>query len=342
VSWTEQPDINAAGVGNTVRAASDQVDADLTAATASSFILLNGTPVPVTSDPPSGTGNTQNFTFKFSHPNGWQNLGVVNILINKALDAKQACYLAYSTQYSTLFLVDDAGDAGGPFAGSVPLGSAATAQNSQCIVGLVSAAPTDATTLTVTLNITFKPAFGGNQVVYVAARDQAGNNSNWQALGVWQVPWSPGKLAVGSPNPARGAGATTSPQNIVFSMTDTNGIADIGIVNILINGAIDARAACYLAYVTSGNLLLLVDDAGDAGGPFAGTMNPGVTGTMSNSQCQVTSANVSYSGTNSLMLSVSLKFTSGFGGNRVIYVAARDAAFTTNTGWQAVGTWTVQ
>jgi hypothetical protein len=178
--------------------------------------------------------------------------------------------------------------------------------------------------------------------MYVAARDQSGNNSNWQALGVFQVPWTLPSLSIGSPNPARGAGGVASPQNIVFTVTDTKGTADIGIVNVLINDAIDARRACYLAYVYSSNTLLLVNDAGDAGGPFAGNMNPGVTGAISNSQCQVTSASVSYSGSNSLMLSVSLKFTSAFGSNRIIYVAARDAAFATNTGWQAVGTWTVQ
>jgi hypothetical protein len=341
VTWTEQSDKGAQTVGNTARAAADQVNLDLAAATASSFIILNNQPVVVSIDPPAGTASTQTFTAIFSHPNGWQNLGVVNILFNKALDAKRACYLAYSTQYGSLFLVDDAGSAGGPFAGTVPLGSSATAQNSQCIVGLVSAVA-DGNTLTLKLNITFKPAFGGNQVMYVAARDQSGNNSNWQALGVFQVPWTLPPLSVGSPNPARGAGATASPQNIIFSVTDLKGTADIGIVNVLINDAIDARRACYLAYVCSSNTLLLVNDAGDAGGPFAGTMNPGVTGTISNSQCQVTASTVSYSGTTGLMLSVSVKFTSGFSGNRVIYVAARDAAFSNNTGWQAVGTWTAQ
>jgi hypothetical protein len=342
VTWTEQSDPSAQGVGTTARAAADQVSADLGAATASSFILLNGTPVPVLVDPPSGTGSTQTFTATFSHPNGWQNLGVVNILINSALDAKHACYLAYSTQYSTLLLVDDAGDAGGPFAGSIPLGSSATAQNSQCIVGLVSATPTDAKTLTLTLKITFTTAFGGNRVVYVAARDQSGNNSNWQSLGVWQAPWTPaGTISVANLNPGHSAGTSGTLQ---LTLTDTKGANDIGIVNVLINSALDARQACYLAYVASNNTLLLVDDAGDAGGPFAGSMAlGGGSATIQNSQCQVKAFGSSAAANGSgVTLTLNLTFFAGFGGNRIVYGAGRDKASGNNTDWQPVGTWTIQ
>jgi hypothetical protein len=41
--------------------------------------------------------------------------------------------------------------------------------------------------LTLTLNVTFKTGLAGNRVVYMAARDQAENNSGWQALGTWTV-----------------------------------------------------------------------------------------------------------------------------------------------------------
>jgi hypothetical protein len=37
-----------------------------------------------------GTGSSQTFTFQFSHPSGWRNLGVGNVLINNALDGRHA------------------------------------------------------------------------------------------------------------------------------------------------------------------------------------------------------------------------------------------------------------
>ena len=69
-------------------------------------------------------------------------------------------------------LVDDAGNAGGPFAGSVTLGNPTTIHNSQCSVGLVSA-PVGGITLTLVLDITYTASFGGNKIVYAAARDDA-------------------------------------------------------------------------------------------------------------------------------------------------------------------------
>jgi uncharacterized repeat protein (TIGR01451 family) len=331
-------------IGNPVSASSDQVDADLPAtASDTSFIVLNGTPVAVGSQPSSGSGTSQSFVFQFSHPGGWQNLGVVNILINNALDGRHGCYLAYVVSSSTLYLVNDAGDAGGPYAGGLVLGSTGSIQNSQCGVAL-SSATGSGNTLTVTLSLAFTAEFGGNHILYVAARDQGGNNSNWQALGVWQVPWTAaGTIGVAGANPARGAGAAGAPQSLAFTLSDSQGTPDLGVVNVLINDFVDGRHACYLAFVVATNTLYLVDDAGNAGGPFAGGMALNGTGGIQNSQCQVAGAGSSaaFNG-NNMTLTLRLTFSAGFRGNRILYVAGRDRAERNNTDWQAMGTWTVQ
>jgi len=117
-------------------------------------------------------------------------LGIVNVLINGSLDGRQACYLAYAVSTRTLYLVDDAGDGGSSFAGTMALnGSPGSIQNSQCQVGVTGPAVTaSGNTLTLALNITFKAAFAGNRVIYVAGRDTAdGNNTGWQAMGTWSV-----------------------------------------------------------------------------------------------------------------------------------------------------------
>ena len=62
----------------------------------------------------------------------FQNLGVVNILINNFLDpGGNACYLAYSQPLKTLYIVNDPGNALLP--GLVMNGSGSVG-NSQCTV----------------------------------------------------------------------------------------------------------------------------------------------------------------------------------------------------------------
>jgi hypothetical protein len=144
--------------------------------------------------------------------------------------------------------------------------------------------------------------------------------------------------------PARATASAGTPQTLRIALTDSKGAGDFGVVNVLINNAIDGRQACYLAYAAASNTLYLVDDAGDAGGPFAGGMVlNGGSGSIGNSQCTVNGTGSTAApspGALALMLNVTL--ASGFTGNRIMYVAGRDAAGGNNTDWQASGTVTVQ
>jgi len=330
-------------VENPVSASSDEVNLDLFASTSSvSFIVLPGPPVVVAGSPASGSGSSQSFTFQFSDPSGYQSLGVVNLLFNSFLDGRNACYLAYVVASNTLVLVDDAGDAGGPFAGSVVLGSVSTIQNSQCAVSLTSSLGSG-TTLTLVLNIAFKTGFGGDRVTFVAARDQGAGSSNWQPLGVWQVPFAASQINV-TATPARGAAPSGASQQMTFTFTDTKGTGDFGIGNVLINKFIDGRQACYLAYVAASNTLVLIDDAGDAGGPYAGSMVlNGGSGAIQNSQCMVSGAGSAVAfAPNTINVTLNITFQASFRGNRVLYAGGRDSTGGNNTDWQSVGTVTVQ
>ena len=66
--------------------------------------------------------------------------------------------------------------------------------------------------------------------------------------------------------------------------------------------------------------------------PFAGSQN---------SQCAVSVASATGNG-GTLTLTLNVTFKASFTGNRILYVAGRDAAGGNNTDWQAVGTFTVQ
>jgi len=126
------------------------------------------------------------FTFQFTDNDGWQDLGVVNILVNEWLDGRNACYLAYSRPLGVLYLVNDAGTALLP---ELYLGSGGSVSNGQCtIFGAGSSASGSGNTLTLTLNMSLKPAFAGNRAFYLAARDVAEHNSGWQAMGTWTAP----------------------------------------------------------------------------------------------------------------------------------------------------------
>jgi hypothetical protein len=155
---------------------------------------------------------------------------------------------------------------------------------------------------------------------------------------------APGTIAVSSLSPGRGAVTSGVGQTFTAVFTDNKGTGDFGVVNLLINNALDATHACYLAYIASSNTLLLVDDAGDAGGPFAGTIVlNSAAATIQNGQCTVTGTGISAVTTgNALALEVNIAFKAPFAGNRIVWVAGRDGAGGNNTGWQAMGTATVQ
>jgi len=110
----------------------------------------------------------------------------------------------------------------------------------------------------------------------------------------------------------------------------------LGVVDILVNNVLDGRQVCYLAYSNPLGVLYLVNDPGTA-------LLPGqslaTSGALSNSQCSLTWNNAISTSGNNLSLTLNLLFSAGFAGNRVVYLAARDASGLNNTGWQAMGTW---
>ena len=174
-------------------------------------------------------------------------------------------------------------------------------------------------------------------MIYLSAQDAAGN-SGWQVLGTWNVPGpTPAGPWVSGMSPGHTTNAT---QIYTFTFTDSNGFQDITVANILVNSAIDGRHACYVAFLPATASVLLVDDAGDAGGPYSGMVLPS-SGSVSNSQCTITGTGSSVSGSgNTLTLTLAITFTQSFAGNQLFFLSARNNNGQ-NSNWQAVGTVTV-
>jgi hypothetical protein len=294
--------------------------------------------------PGSGSGSSQTFSFTFTDGAGYADLTVVDILINNFLDAQQACYVALvptSASSGNVYLLNDAGTG---YATGTPtvLPSSGTLSNSQCTIsGAGSSVSATGNTLALTLAITFKSGFAGNTIVYTAARSDT-QNSGWQALGTWDVPGqAPSGPAVAGMNPAR---TTGTGQTYTFTFTDTNGYGDLAVVDVLTNNVLDGIGACYVAFVpasASSGYLYLVDDAGDGGYASGSPIALPSSGALSNSQCTINAAESSVSASgNTLTLNLAITFNSGFAGNRVFYLAARNSG-AGNSGWQAVGSVTV-
>jgi len=128
-------------------------------------------------------------TTTFYDINGWFNGNVADVLLNNFLDGSHACYVTYSPAMNTVYLLNDAGTGIG---GSITPGTPTTVSNGQCTVnGAGTSSSISGNTLTVTVNVSFSPTFGGDRIFYLAAYENApgfSGNSGWQSVGSWTVP----------------------------------------------------------------------------------------------------------------------------------------------------------
>jgi len=275
--------------------------------------------------PAASSGATQALTLTINAPQGYQTLDIVDVLINTALDGRQACYLAYSRGANAFYIVADNGDAGN---------ISPVLNNSQCSV-TASSAQGSGTTLTLNLTINFNPSFNGNKVIYAAVRDLSGYNTGWQTMGVHAVP--PVTPTYPNPvgmNPASGTGVT---QTITFTYQDQFNSANFQTVWALINTAIDGRGACYVAYYKPGNQLYLIPDNGDGTQAAHISLIPSNTATLGNSQCSIAAqgSSAQASGT-TLTLTLAITFKTSFAGFKGVWMAAQNLSALSSP-WQALG-----
>jgi len=169
--------------------------------------------------------------------------------------------------------------------------------------------------LTPTPNLAFTTTFGGNRVIYMAARD-AGGNSGWQTMGAAGVPPLPATF----PNP-------------------TGSAANLQTVWALIDTAIDGRAACYMAYYRPGNQLYLYPDNGD--GNAATNIVLTGNGTIGNSQCMISAisaqGSVVQSNGNTPSLTLPIAFKPASAGFKGLWLAAQTMNADQTSAWQILG-----
>jgi hypothetical protein len=147
----------------------------------------SGVPATVSVTPSSGSGASQSFALQYSDTAGAGNLAFVYVWFNSNVtgNGSSSCLLSYQPSSNQLSLFNDGATA---WQGAT-LGAATTLQNSQCSVNLATAtAVPSGNTLTLTLPMTFQPAYAGAKNIYMYDSDVSGSNSGWQQPGMWTVP----------------------------------------------------------------------------------------------------------------------------------------------------------
>lgn len=232
-----------------------------------------------------------------------------------------------------LYLVGDSGY--GLLPGLTLNGSPGVVGNTQCSVDAVGSSATGTgNTMTLTLNLTFKSAFGGTKLVYAAARNTGSNNSGWQLMAMQGVPPLPASFPAVSMFPS----AVSIPQQqVLFTFQDASNTNNLQTMWALINNSLDGLGACYIAYYRPANLVFLVPDNGD--GSQAVSMALTGNNTVSNSQCTVSAqgSNVTVTGARvQVILPITLK--PGFQARKAVWMAGStlDGA---HSAWQIQGVW---
>jgi hypothetical protein len=143
-------------------------------------------PVNTSVAPSSGAGSSQTFAFTYSDPYGYTDISLVQMHFQTQLVGNNACYLQYTRSTNTVQLLNDAGT--GYVGSGGMLGGAGTLANSQCTLNLGSSSSSGSgNNLTVSVALTFTPAFNGAKTVSMNVSNNASISSGWQGKGTWTV-----------------------------------------------------------------------------------------------------------------------------------------------------------
>ena len=289
--------------------------------------------VSVTPNAGSGSG-PQTFSYLYSDSSGYQNIYLVQTILNTTLSWPGSCGTMYIAASSSLYLMNDAGNS---WLGPLTIGQPGTLQNSQCTLDAgASSANGSGTNLTVNVTLTFKPGFTGSQNNFMIANDVVNNlTSGFQNLGTWSSGPVTGPSAVSvTPNSGSGSG----PQTFSYLYSDSSGYQNIYLVQTILNTTLSWPGSCGTMYIAASSSLYLMNDAGNS---WLGPLTIGQPGTLQNSQCTLDAgaSSANGSGTN-LTVNVTLTFKPGFTGSQNNFMIANDVVNNLTSGFENRGSWT--
>ncbi len=277
--------------------------------------------------PNSGSGSATTFTAQFADTGGGSVLTTGALLVNTSSSTSSGCYVSYNSASNLFSIYNDAGTA---VLSALTPGSG-SAQNDQCgISGVGSSATVSGTTLTVTFALTFAPGFAGARTVYLEAADVS-SNTGWVTEGSFTVTVLPGTPEVISLSPNSGTGVVQTFTAVYANTVIESNLTALG---LLVNSSVAFTNACYIIYNVATSVVSLVTDNGSG----STSMNLGSSTTLQNSQCIVGATSVAVNGL-SIAFTAGITFKGTLNGPKNIYMNA--ATLSSNTGWIAMGTYTI-
>jgi Beta-propeller repeat len=294
-------------------------------------VLALGSPQATSVVPNAGSGTGQRFSFTMTDLGGSANLGAMAMLFNSSLNLNNACSLVWDGSRGTISLAWDVQSLG---ATPVVPGTNQTASNAQCTINAAnSTVAYSATTVTVTVDISFNASFNGTKNIYLFAAE-VNSNSGWANVGTWTV--TSGSPVANSVSPSSGAGHFPT---FTFNASDSANQANItsGAMLFTTGSPSNIANACYVFFNRTAGTVGLYDDSGTV----LNTKGFGASSPLSNSQCAVGYAGIGLPGGNNVQFILQLQFTTGpFSGAKTVYFDVNEPSAT--TGWVSSGTWTTQ
>lgn len=280
--------------------------------------------------PAAGSGSAQTFAFTYSDTKGYAAINNTMIVIGSSLAMSNVCYIYFFRPTNLLYLANDAGSA---WQGPITAGQSGILSNSQCTLSASgSSSGGSGNNLTLNVALTFLPAFAGARNIWTDAADGV-LDTNWLQVGTFAVV-AGAQLGLVSVTPTSGTG---SAQTFTVAYSDSKGYADIVSSTILVNNSLSTANGCYISFNRANSSLSLSNDAGNT---WQGPIAIGQNSNLSNSQCTLSGAGSSVSGSgNNLTLNVALAFLPAFAGARNFYAEVTNGSL--DTGWIQLGTYSV-
>jgi hypothetical protein len=281
-------------------------------------------PALVSANPTSGSGDTQTFQFQVSDAGGASNITYLETLFVNTNGSR--CVIYFYPAANQLELLNDAGTA---WLTPITIGSAATSQNSSCILNAdASSVQSAGSILTLNLALSFTAAFSGTKTFYIFGADNSGLSLPWTQVGTWSSNTNPTLVFA---NPTSGSGST---QTFEFQVADGVGASNITYLEPLFVNTNGSR--CVIYFSPASNQLELLNDAGTN---WLTPVSIGSAATLQNSMCTVNAAASSMQAVGSILtLKLVLSFTPAFTGAKTFYIFGADDTGL-NLPWTAVGTW---
>jgi uncharacterized repeat protein (TIGR01451 family) len=285
----------------------------------------------VSVSPTAGSRLQQTFAVQYSDSVSATDLSTMFVYFNATFSpSSNSCLVEYSRPSNILYLLNDAGNAWS----SVSVGSSVSLSNSQCSISAASTSVNlSANGLLLNLPVTFAATYLGAKNIYAYAAGSSAN-SGWQTLGSWTVPGSAVVNAV-SVSPASGSGMQ---QTFTLQYSDSVSANDLSTMFVYFNATFSTSSnSCLVEFYGPSSTLYLLNDAGNAWSAITvGSSTP-----LSNSQCSINAASASVNlSANGLLLNLPVTFSPAFAGVKNSYAYATGSS--ANSGWQTLGSWTVQ